>query len=331
MTSSLEALRVRRRAILALVLACSFWALGFPLTKALAARAELLAAGISTWFVAALLVTARFFGAALLLVALQRGRPNRNEFVQGLWLGLTSGVGLLFQTDALAYTEASTSAFLTQGYVFFLPIIAALSTRRLPALPVVSGVVLVVAGLAILSRFDPRTLALGRGEGETLLAATCFTFQILALDARRFAGNRTPQVTNVMFVTIALVALPVTIGTARDMADFGAVLGTWPSFVFFALLVAFCTIGAFLLMNNFQRGVSASEAGVIYGMEPVFTSVFALVLPGWLSLLGGIDYENEVIGGRLLFGGSLVIAANLLVSLFQRPAAVSIELSPSAE
>ncbi len=331
MTAARESAALRRRAISALVLACAFWALGFPLTKALAERAELLALGISTWFLASLLVTTRFFGSALLLFALDHRRPTKSEVVQGLWLGLATGIGLLFQTDALAYTEASTSAFLTQGYVLFLPIIAALSKRRWPPLPVLSGVVLVVTGLAVLARFDPRTLSLGRGEGETLLAATCFTFQILALDAPRFSGNRTAPVTNVMFATIGVVALPVTLASGRGFADAVAVVGTLPSLLYFLLLLAFCTISAFLLMNSFQRRVSASEAGVIYGMEPVFTSLFALVLPGWLSVLGGISYENEVVTARLLFGGSLVVAANLLVSLFRREVPVASAELGSAE
>ncbi len=209
---------------------------------------------------------------------------------------------MLLQADGLAYTEASTSAFLTTGYAFLLPLLAFVTRRERPSGRVLACVVLMVLGIGILSGFDPETFSIGRGELETLLASVCFAFQILALDQPRFAANRTGPVTTLMFVVVALVALPVALAHARP-GDFQAVLGNAPSFGLFLALFLFSTLGAFVLMNRYQKHVSASEAGVIYGMEPVFASLFALFLPAWFSRLASVSYPNETLDFRLLVGG----------------------------
>jgi hypothetical protein len=66
-------------------------------------------------------------------------------------------------------------------------------------------------------------------------------------------------------------------------------------------------------MNKWQPFVPATEAAIIYGAEPVFASIFALFLPAIISRFTRIDYANETITSRLLLGGILIIAANLLL------------------
>jgi hypothetical protein len=70
-------------------------------------------------------------------------------------------------------------------------------------------------------------------------------------------------------------------------------------------------------MNRYQRIVSASEAGIIYATEPAFASAFALFVPGWLSRLSGISYADETLNARLLWGGMLVVSANVLLAVVQ--------------
>ena len=67
------------------------------------------------------------------------------------------------------------------------------------------------------------------------------------------------------------------------------------------------------MMNHWQQRLAACQASLIYACEPLITSVFTLFIPAWLSRLAAVNYPNETIGARLLLGGGLVIAANLLV------------------
>jgi len=108
---------MRLKALRMLVVATVFWGLSFPTTKALAVLQQELLPGSSSWFVAALSVVYRFAIATLVLLvfsARSLTQLTRLEFEQGLGLGLFGGIGILLQVDGMAYTSASSSAFLTQ-------------------------------------------------------------------------------------------------------------------------------------------------------------------------------------------------------------------------
>jgi drug/metabolite transporter (DMT)-like permease len=264
---------------------------------------------------------ARFgFGAVMLLpFVVGRKRPTRNEIHQGLILALWGGAGMWLQADSLAYTDASTSAFLTQAYCIFLPLWACLQTRKMPGRRVISATLMVIAGGAILSGIRPDHLKLGRGEIETLCAAFLFTFQILALENPRFEGNRGTSVTFIMFFGIAVLFVPITAIIAPDTASCFTAGASFQSFVIIACLALFCSVGAYLLMNIWQPRVSATEAGLIYTTEPVFTAVYVMFLPSMLAAFVGGTYDNEALSASLLLGGSLVVGANALMQWKRKP------------
>ena len=305
-----------------LVLATLFWGVSFPLVKALAlAQLQVLPAS-STWFITACTVAPRFLlGSAVLLLVLGKkvATFTRSELKQGALLGLAVGAGMLFQNDGLQFTRASTSAFLTQIYAIMIPAWIALRARRWPPATVLLCGGLVLAGVAILGRFDFRTMHLGRGEAETLLSSVFFMMQIFLLERKEFAANRALPVTLGMFATEAVVFTILSLVTAPQPAD---VLVPWSSgswLAFTALLTVFCTLGAFILMNKWQPKISATEAGLIYCIEPVFTAVMALFLPAIFSAWGNFNYANESVTWNLLAGGGLITAANLLLQLKPLP------------
>jgi hypothetical protein len=75
------------------------------------------------------------------------------------------------------------------------------------------------------------------------------------------------------------------------------------------------------MMNHWQRHVTATEAGLIYCIEPVFASVFAWFLPGWFSSWAAVEYANENPTLNLLIGGGLITAANIIVQVPVRSSA----------
>jgi drug/metabolite transporter (DMT)-like permease len=232
---------------------------------------------------------------------------------------VTNGLGLLLQVDGLQFTSASVSAFLTQFYAVMIPVVIALRLRRAPPVRVWVCVALVAAGVAILGRFDFRTLSLGRGEVETLAGSVFFMLQIFVLADPRYAGNRALPVSAVMFATVGGGFAVFALATAPTPA---ACLVPWtsgPWLVFTALLTVFCTLGAFLLMVRWQPKITATEAGLIYCFEPVFASVMALFLPALFSRWLGFGYPNETLTWQLLAGGGLITLANVLLQ-FRPPA-----------
>jgi len=308
----------RRYAILMLVLTAAVWGLSFPGGKALLLGANAALPGRDPWFFSSLMIGMRFGLAALVLWLfhpLAFAQMRASEFRQGFGLGVCGGVGMLFQADGLAFTEASTSAFLTQFTAVLVPIVIALRTRRWPSWFVTFCVALVVTGVGVLARFDWGTLRLGRGELETLIGTAFFTAQVLWLERSIFRGNHTGRVTLVLFLTIAATLAPVAIAHMHQAADVLVLFRTVPMVLTLAALTLVCSLFAFLMMNRWQPHVDATTASIAYCTEPIFATCFALFLPALLARFQGLEYLNETATTHLLIGGSLITVANLLIAL----------------
>lgn len=309
---------VHTQAVLMLLLTTAYWGLSFPLVKAIGLAHLQVLPGSGTWFVTAYTIAPRFLLAtAVLLAVLGRklGTFTRLELKQGVLLGLMLGAGMLLQNDGLQFTSASTSAFLTQLYAIMIPLWLAWRARRWPPSVVWWCGALVLAGVAVLGRFDFRDLHLGRGEWETLASSIFFMVHILVLGSKAYAGNRALPVTLVMFATEAVAFSAMAVGTAPDAA---ALLAPWTSvqwLAFTVLITVVCTLGSFILMNRWQPKIGATEAGLIYCVEPVFASLMALFLPALFSAWAGFDYANESLTWHLLLGGGLITLANVLIQL----------------
>jgi drug/metabolite transporter (DMT)-like permease len=301
-----------------LVVANFYWGLSFPIIKAISLLHTKLLPEAGTWFSTAYTVAPRFLVAVALLLALrprEAWRATASEWRQGLMLGAFATLGMLFQNDGLQFTAASTSAFLTQFSAILIPVWLAVRTRRNPGWLVWLCCGLVLAGVAILGRFDWRELRFGRGEWETLLSSLFFMGQILTLARKDFAANRPEKITFVMF-SFEMVAFWILALATVPRAD--ALWVPWSSTPWLGLtfvLTLFCTIGSFSLMNRWQPKISETEAGLIYCIEPIFGSLMAIFLPAWFSVWAQIDYPNETATWTLLLGGGLITVANVLLQL----------------
>jgi drug/metabolite transporter (DMT)-like permease len=314
----------RRHALLMLVLATLYWGISFPAIKALTILNRLLVPEAGSWFLAASAIAPRFAlaGAAMLLFRRRgAGRVTRGEWGQGLGIGLFAAGGTLFQTDGLQFTDASISSFLTQFSAILIPAWVAFRSRRNPGALIWIGCALVLLGVAILGHFEWRTLRFGRGEWETILCSMFFMGQILCVEKEEFAGNRPFEVTLVMFLVEAILFVGLDLASAPNVR---ALAAPWASPAWLGLtliLTLVCTVGPFSLMNKWQPRITATEAGLIYCIEPVFASVFALFLPALFSIWASIDYASERATWSLLVGGGLITFANVLVQLRPRDSA----------
>lgn len=306
----------RQKAIAALVLATLFWALSFPLVKILYVEQSALSPGVSTFFLSLWLMVTRFaMGLMLLLpwVLSMRLRFTSREWQQGLILAVCGGLGMWLQADALAHTSASTCAFITQTYCLFLPIYHSIVNRRWPKPPLWLATALLMIGMAWLSDLSWHQLTLGRGEWETLLAALIFTGQILCLEHPRYQQNRSIATTWIMFLGIVIIALPAAFQASGSMHEMSQTIASWPAFLLIITMSLVCSIAAFLLMNHWQRHISAVQAGLLYALEPLFTSVVALFLPAVIGNWIGQEVANESLRSSLVGGGLLIMLAVVIV------------------
>ena len=126
-----------------------------------------------------------------------------------------------------------------------------------------------------------------------------------------FSRNNAYHFSLVMFLTIAVIALPILVATSKGAGDAWVIAQTPSMLASMAALVLFSTLAAFVLMNRWQPYVPATEAAIIYGAEPVLASLMALFIPGLLSRFAGIDYANEVLTWELITGGGVIVLANI--------------------
>ncbi len=324
----LPRLTPRAHAIVALVVACACWGISFPLARALT-QAQLAAVpGLSSWCVSAWLLCLRMLLAAVLVTWWcwrELGRPTRREWGQALGLGWFTAGGALLQLDGLIYTQASTSAFLTQCYAIWVPLVIAVMERRWPGWRTVAAVVVVMLGVGVLAGIDLRAFALDRGVTETLLCSLVFTGQLLWLERSRYDANRIALVVVLSFVIAATSFVPVVMVTAPSPMVLLKLYADPRSLIFLAVLAALPTAMGFLLMFRYQRAVGATAAALIYCMEPLFATAFALILPSILPAMLAIDDGGERLTTALIVGGVLILAANLVA---QWPTAVEPQRDP---
>ena len=313
---------LHRKAVLWLIAGTAAWGVSFPVQKMLTLLQQELVPAAGTWFLTSWIICLRSLLAAVMLVI---WKPRllcgmtREEVRQGLLLGLVGGLGLMLQADGLAHTHASTSAFLTQGYCVILPLWHCFSRRIAPGWKLAACTGLVLWGISILSGFNWQTLHMGRGEWETLGAAAAFTAQIILLERPRYRENRAMPVTLLMFLGFAGWSAPVAVMAAPHLADLWSVIATPAAAAHLGVLALVCTVFAYCIMNFWQPRVSATEAGLIYCIEPVCAAVYALFLPAILSSWTGVYYQNEILTGPLVTGGLLITAANILLQARWKP------------
>jgi drug/metabolite transporter (DMT)-like permease len=310
-----------RKAVTRLILATAAWGISFPLFKMLFAVQQGHEPSADSFFLAAHAIGLRALGAALVISLfkpfLLRGL-SRAEWLQGALLGLFGGTGLILQADGLHYTSASTSAFLTQFYCVLLPAWQCFRRREIPSPRLLLCTALVLAGITILSGFDWNQFRLGRGETETLLSAVVFTVQIQLLERPSWRNHRMLPVSVVMFLGFFLCALPVVLLKKPSWHAITSIYQSAPEIAIMAAIILICTVYAYTAMNHWQPFVRATEAGLIYCLEPVTTALYVLFLPALLAAWTGVPYANESLGTATLIGGTLITLANAILQLPQK-------------
>ncbi|HBJ36312.1 MAG TPA: hypothetical protein DDZ51_16485 [Planctomycetaceae bacterium] len=330
-------------AVLLLVFVNILWGLSFPITKTINLQVDghfdIIAEDSSSALrlsAAAWLILLRFT-SAFLIFAIVFSKILRRAGIAEWWAGIQIGVffyiGLILQIIALATIPASRSGFLTSLVAVFTPLLTAILLRVRPRLPVMIGVFVALLGVAVLtglvvgsesgfSLAADAWQAWTPGDTLTTLGAVFFAGQIMLVD---YHGKRldAAALTPGMFVSTAVFALFTFVVASPFVTETSPTgwlaLSLRPQFWLLILaLSVFSSVVAFNLMNTYQHYVSASQAGIIYTLEPVFASMAAMILPGLLSAAIGVDYANELLVMPMFIGGGLIVVANL-ISLWPAP------------
>lgn len=241
----------------------------------------------------------RFAIASLVLLlvaprAIMRLSPDVRR--HAVVLGALYGLAQVMQTAGLAHTSASVSGFVTGLYVVCTPLLAAaiLRTRILPLTWV--AVVVATIGLGVLTL---EGLSVGYGEFITFVSAILYALHIVGLGA----WSTPADALGMTILQIVVIAAMCSIATLPDGFVLPQRASDWASVLYMAIVV-----GALALFAQTwaQAHLPPTRSAIIMSMEPVFASLFAV----WLG--------GELLTGRIVVGGALVLLAMLTVELVPR-------------
>ena len=215
---------------------------------------------------------------------------TKTEIIGGLICGFCLFCGYAFQNFGLMQTSASKSAFITSVSVLMVPIILYLFNIQKIKMKVWFAVVLATIGLYIL--LDPRGGMINWGDILTFGCALGFAVHII------FQGYYVKK--NVRILPFFLVQAWVVVGLSFiNSLLFEPIFAIWSPRLISALLVTgiAATFIAILLMIWAQQILNPSETAIIFSLEPVFATVFAIIFAG------------EILGLWGYIGGGLIVLA----------------------
>jgi len=224
------------------------------------------------------------------------GRLSSRARWQAAALGVVYGVAQILQTEGIGHSSASVAGFITGMYVICTPLLAAPLLRQRIGGATWLAVVIAVVGLGVLSL---RGFSVGYGEGLVLVSAVLYALHIVGLGA----WSRAEDAIGMTIVQLAMVSLVAFVVTAPDGVVLPDRTGDWVSVLYMAVFAAGFAMWA---QTWAQAHLPPTRSAIIMTMEPVFAAFFAV-------LLGG-----ESLTVRMLVGGTLVLAAMLVVELAPR-------------
>jgi drug/metabolite transporter (DMT)-like permease len=257
--------------------------------------------------------------AALVFAALfprQVFTASRAAWRAGATLGALIGAAFVLQTTGLLYTTPAKSAFVSGLTTPLIPVVAYLLYRARPSRENLAGVVLASVGGALI--LAPAGEA-GVNKGDLITLSTTFLFaahvSLMSVYARRFDVRQLSALQITVAAALVLLswlavrayvaqATPgfVPAGLAREAEPLAWDAGVAAQLVYLALVA---TVGVFILWTWGQARMSATHAAVIFSLEPVFATGFAVLLRG----------SAEWTGGRATLGAVLILAGVIVSEL----------------
>lgn len=260
------------------------------------------------------MLSLRFCSGALilaLLIFLFRVPFQKRAVLDGLYLGLALTIVFWLQADGLRFTTTSKSGFITGLYVLTTPMVSLLAGDRLKRSHMVGAL---VATLGLYMLVHEKGTPFGGwnwGDSETLLCAVACGFHLVM--TTHFSRRSSGWILALMQVLVVAVAssiitvfLPPPHGF-QGMARILAEPSVWYAIGYQAVLA---TALGFWGMSTFQAHLGATEAAIIYSLEPVYTALIAMS-----GLVPGV---KEHLGGTQLAGGALILSAMVLAELGPR-------------
>lgn len=241
-----------------------------------------------------LFLAARFTIAAAVLGAIYRKKISRAAVPGGLLVGTLLFIAFVFQTEGLARTTPSKSAFLTGLSIPMVPLVSSLVYRTRPQMSEAIGVLIASVGMALMT-LPPGRFEMTTGDLLSLFCAIVFAIHFVALSHfSKTAGFET--------VSVIQVAVAAALGFLSSAAFHGMHFRPTPALGAAVLATGLlATALAFTTMAWAQQYTTPTRAALILALEPAIAWLTSWAMTG------------EVLSNRGKIGAGLILAGVLLV------------------
>ena len=279
----------QRKADMMLVLATGFWGVSNCLT-AICLR-ELQPLTLNAFrFLTAFLVLGAVFHKRI-------ARASRETLKYSLLIGLSLVMVYVGATYGVLYTSVSNAGFIGAMTVLFTPVFEFILYHKRPGKRFSFSLLLCLIGIALLTLNE--TLQPALGDIICLLVPTFYAVDLMLTEKAVAEPEVDPialGVCELIVVGVVMLALSLVLETPT----LPATPGVWASALFLGI---FCSGICFIIQSVEQQFTTASHAGLIFTLEPVFSAVFAFFLLG------------ERLGVKGYIGASLMLLSLVLMEL----------------
>lgn len=240
----------------------------------------------------------RFPLAAIIMLFIFRKdmkKIDKSILMHGSIIGFFFLLTMSFEVIGLKMTNSSTTSFLENTAIIFVPLVDALLVKKAPKISVIISAIIALIGVGFLT-LKGGHLGLSLGEFICILSALAYTCAVIATD--RFSKRDDPFMLGI--IQVAFIGLSsFTLAMIVEGPSFPTAPAAWGVLFFLAIV---CTCFGFTLQPVAQSRLSASISGLFCAFNPLITAILGYIFLGERLGLTGI------IGGLLILT-SIVITA----------------------
>lgn len=213
--------------------------------------------------------------------------------IQGVLLFIVFALSLF----GLELTSASNAGFILSLTVVLVPIFSSIVEKSLPSRAVRIAIICTLVGISILTIQDSLTFNLG----DLFIAIAAISYSIYLILNSKF----TKQVESISYGVYQLGFAGIIAVILCLLFEVPQIPDTSLGWIAILGLGIICTAFCFIAQSVVQQYTSPTHTGLIFSLEPIFASIFAVLFLG------------ELITVQLLVGGTLILAGNFVAQFEQ--------------
>ncbi|MCM1127875.1 MAG: DMT family transporter [Lachnospiraceae bacterium] len=215
------------------------------------------------------------FSLAFILLSLvfhkKLQKLNRQTILHGAILGGLFFLVMIFEAAALTTTDTSTTSFLENTAIIFVPIIKAILCQKMPSRSSIFSVLLAISGVALLT-LSGSQFHLTKGELLCIAAAIFYACAIIATDHFSHIGD------SILLGIFEIGFLGLFALCGSFVSGSFTIPVSMKEYASLAVLVIICSGFGFTLQPMAQSHMSTERAGLFCALNPAFASLLGIFI-----------------------------------------------------